>query len=66
MRIAPNECAAFGDYMNDAEMMSSVYYSFAMANAHPKIKELARYETASNEEHGVLQGIQWLLDQGLC
>ena len=66
MHIAPNECAAFGDYMNDAEMMSSVYYSFAMANAHPKIKELARYETASNEEHGVLQGIQWLLDRGLC
>ncbi|MBP8598383.1 MAG: HAD family phosphatase [Selenomonas sp.] len=66
LHIAPNECAAFGDYMNDAEMMSSVYYSFAMANAHPKIKELARFETASNQEHGVLKGIQWLMDQKLC
>ena len=66
LHIAPNECAAFGDYMNDAEMMSSVYYSFAMANAHPKIKELARFATASNQEQGVLKGIQWLMDQKLC
>ena len=53
-------------FMNDAEMMSSVYYSFAMENAHPKIKELARYQTASNREYGVLQGIQKLIDDGLC
>ena len=66
LHIAPMECAAFGDFMNDAEMMSSVYYSFAMANAHPKIKELARYQTASNREYGVLQGIQKLIDDGLC
>lgn len=66
LHISPMECAAFGDYMNDAEMMSSVYYSFAMDNAHPKIKELARFTTASNVEHGVLQGIQKLLDDGLC
>ena len=66
LHITPMECAAFGDYMNDAEMMSSVYYSFAMENAHPKIKELARFKTASNAEHGVLQGIQKLIDDGLC
>lgn len=66
LHIAPMECAAFGDFMNDAEMMSSVYYSFAMENAHPKIKELARYQTASNREYGVLQGIQKLIDDGLC
>ncbi|MCR5756775.1 MAG: Cof-type HAD-IIB family hydrolase [Selenomonas sp.] len=66
LRISPMECAAFGDYMNDAEMMSSVYYSFAMDNAHPEIKKLARFRTASNKEHGVLQGIQKLIDDGLC
>ena len=63
--ITPMECAAFGDYLNDAEMMSSVYYSFAMGNAHHKIKEIARYETTTNEEHGVLAGIQRLMDEGL-
>lgn len=66
MGITPMECAAFGDYMNDAEMMSSVYYSFAMENAHPKIKELARFHTKSNAEYGVLHGIRELLDKGLC
>ena len=66
LKIAPMECAAFGDFMNDVEMMSSVYYSFAMENAHPYIKKLARFTTASNKEHGVLQGIQKLIDDGLC
>ncbi len=66
LKIKPEECAAFGDYLNDSEMMEAVYYSFAMANAHPKIKELARFSTASNEEHGVLRAIKKLIDDGLC
>lgn len=63
--IAPDECAAFGDYLNDTEMMGAVGYSFAMGNAHPKIKEIARYTTATNEEHGVLVGIRRLMEEGL-
>lgn len=64
--IKPEECAAFGDYLNDTEMMGAVYYSFAMANAHPKIKELAHFSTTSNKEHGVITAIQKLIDDGLC
>ena len=66
LKITPKECAAFGDYMNDAEMMSSVYYSYAMANAHPKVKELARFEARSNAEHGVMAAIRELMEKGLC
>ena len=66
LHIAPNECAAFGDYMNDAEMMSSVYYSYAMANAHPKVKELARFEAKSNAEYGVIKAINEMIEKGLC
>ena len=66
LKITPKECAAFGDYMNDAEMMSSVYYSYAMANAHPKVKELARFEAKSNAEHGVMVQIRELLQSGMC
>ena len=66
LNIAPAECAAFGDFLNDAEMMSSVYYSFAMENAHPKIKELARFTTDSNVNHGVIKGIRKLIADGLC
>ena len=65
LRISPMECAVFGDYLNDLEIMSSAYYSFAMANAHHKIKDVARFETASNAENGVLKGIQRLIDEGL-
>ena len=65
LRISPMECAAFGDYLNDVEMMSSVYYSFAMENAHPKIKELANFRAKSNVEHGVIQAIKELLEKKL-
>ncbi len=58
------QVATSSDYWVD--MMSSVYYSFAMENAHPYIKKLARFTTASNKEHGGLQGIQKLIDDGLC
>ena len=63
--IKPEECAAFGDYLNDYEMLKSVKHSFAMANAHPDLKKIARYETVSNNEAGVLAGIRRLIDEGL-
>ncbi len=63
--IKPEECAAFGDYLNDAEMMTAVGYGFAMANAHLDLKKLARYETTDNNSSGVLVGIRRLIDEGL-
>lgn len=65
LNIKHSECAAFGDYMNDYEMMQAVEYSFAMANAHPDLKKVAKFETASNDNRGVLVGIQRLIDEGL-
>lgn len=65
LHITPMECAVFGDYLNDLEIMSSAYYSFAVANAHHKIKDVARFTTTSNEEGGVLAGIRRLMDEGL-
>jgi hydroxymethylpyrimidine pyrophosphatase-like HAD family hydrolase len=64
--LSIEECAAFGDYMNDKEMLESVYYSYAMANAYPDIKDVARFEARSNAEHGVMVQIQEFIDQGLC
>ncbi|MBE8950177.1 MAG: HAD family phosphatase [Quinella sp. 3Q1] len=65
MNFKPEECAAFGDYLNDCEMLQAVGYSFAMANAHPAVKNFARFETASNDEAGVLVGIRRLIADGL-
>ncbi len=63
--VKPEECAAFGDYMNDYEMIQAVGYGFAMANAHPDLKKVAKFETASNDERGVIVGIQKLIADGL-
>lgn len=65
LNIKPEECAAFGDYMNDYEMLQAVGYSFAMANAHPEIKKVAKFETASNDDFGVILGIKKLMAEGL-
>ena len=63
--IDREECAAFGDYLNDYEMMKAVGWSFAMANAHPDLKKIARCTTVGNDEAGVLVGIRKLIDEGL-
>ena len=65
MNFKPEECAAFGDYLNDREMIQAVGYGFAMANAHPDLKKIAAFETVSNDEAGVLVGIRRLISDGL-
>jgi HAD superfamily hydrolase (TIGR01484 family) len=37
--ITTEQTMAFGDYLNDLEMMQQAHYSFAMENAHPDIKK---------------------------
>ena len=56
--IRPEECMAFGDYLNDLEMLQSVGESYAMANAHPDLKAAARHVCPSNDEDGVCRTIR--------
>ena len=49
------ETMVFGDELNDYEMMQQAYYSFAMANAIPEIKEISNFIAPSNEEQGVIR-----------
>lgn len=53
LNISREQTMVFGDYLNDVEMMQQAYFSYAMSNAHPAVKEAARFETLSNEENGV-------------
>lgn len=53
--IAKDECMAFGDYLNDYELLLECTESYVMANGHPKLKAIAKYETASNDENGVMK-----------
>ncbi|SUP54671.1 Phosphatase YbjI [Weeksella virosa] len=60
--ISPEETIVFGDYLNDIEMLQEAYYSFAMENAHPLVKEIARLQTGNNNEFAVVEVLKSLLD----
>lgn len=59
--ITPAQTAAFGDYLNDLEMLQAAGLSFAMENAHPKIKRAARYDAPHHADGGVVTVLSDLL-----
>ncbi len=61
--IKPSETMAFGDYNNDLEMLKCAKYSYAMSNAHPNVKVVAKYKTESNDDFGVEQVLETLISQ---
>ncbi|MGN8644466.1 HAD family hydrolase [Gracilibacillus sp. HCP3S3_G5_1] len=57
----PTEAAiAFGDGMNDKQMLQFVGESFAMGNATPEVFQYAKYRTTSVEESGIYNGLKRL------
>ena len=59
--IKPEETMAFGDQLNDIDMLQQAYYSFAVANARDEVKKAARFQADSNVNQGVLKILQNLL-----
>ncbi len=59
--LEPHEILAIGDYNNDIEMLQLVDHSFAMANAHPNVKKVAKYQTSGNDAFGVETILEKLL-----
>lgn len=59
----PSELIAFGDGMNDKEMLELAGYSYAMENAEPEIKKIAKYEAPSNNDDGVLEVLDSYLNK---
>ncbi|AEX78526.1 Cof-type HAD-IIB family hydrolase [Corynebacterium diphtheriae] len=53
--------AAFGDYLNDYELLHTAGTAYAMSNAHPDIKYIADHVVGSNDEEAVLTTIHSLL-----
>ncbi len=51
--IAASEVVAFGDMPNDLAMLEWAGTSYAMANAHPLVRDLADHVAPSNQEDGV-------------
>ena len=61
LNVRQEETMVFGDYDNDIEMLSRAKYSYAMANASTAVKEVANFETRSNNERGVETVLEQLL-----
>ncbi|MGN1114176.1 MAG: HAD family hydrolase [Oscillospiraceae bacterium] len=56
-----NNSMAFGDYLNDVDMLENAYYSFAVENAHKLCKQAANFTTESNDHHPVTMEIRKLI-----
>jgi len=62
--VTPDQTMVFGDFLNDLEMMDAATYSFAMANAHPRLKERAGWVAPTNNANGVVRTIRTVLGLG--
>lgn len=58
MGFEPEEVYAFGDNLNDLEMLQYVGHGVAMGNAPGSVKEIARYVTTAVDQHGIAYGLR--------
>jgi hydroxymethylpyrimidine pyrophosphatase-like HAD family hydrolase len=50
--VTPAQTAAFGDYLNDLEMLRAADWSYAMADAHPDVAAVARHRAVERRGRG--------------
>lgn len=60
LNLKPDQAIAFGDGLNDRELLSSVEHSFAMGNASPELLPYAKYKTTSVFDNGIFNGLKRL------
>ena len=61
LNIRPEETIAFGDQLNDLEMLGRAYYSYAVGNAREEVKKAARFQADRNDRNGVLKVLKEIL-----
>jgi Cof subfamily protein (haloacid dehalogenase superfamily) len=59
--VTPEETMVFGDYLNDIPMAEHAGVSYAVENAHPKLKECFTETIGSNDDESVAKKIIELL-----
>ncbi|HET6151407.1 MAG TPA: Cof-type HAD-IIB family hydrolase [Marmoricola sp.] len=64
--IDPSEVVAFGDMPNDIAMLEWAGMSYAMANAHPSVREIATRTADSNDDDGVAVVLEEILGRRLA
>lgn len=58
----PKDVVAFGDSINDIQMLKTAGVGVAVENARAELKEVADYITLSNDEDGVARVIEMIID----
>lgn len=62
--IKKDECIVFGDHLNDESLFKNAGTSYAMKNAHPKLKEIAnKICEYTNDEEGVYHQLVYILKE---
>ena len=61
--INKNEIAAIGDQDNDIPMLENSVLSFAMGNSIDKVKEVCDYTVSTNENFGLVEAINIVLEK---
>ncbi len=65
MGIPLSQVMTIGDNLNDISMLKIAGVSFAMGNGEKRVKEVAKYETATNLENGVGEAIMRAINENL-
>ncbi|WP_138417470.1 HAD family hydrolase [Aquibacillus sediminis] len=60
LQLSPDRAIAFGDGMNDKQMLQYVGESFAMGNANPELFSYAKRTTTSVDDDGIFNGLKTL------
>ncbi|HIX47227.1 MAG TPA: Cof-type HAD-IIB family hydrolase [Candidatus Borkfalkia faecigallinarum] len=60
--LSREECAAFGDHMNDYEMLLECGHPYVTGNAYPPLKRRIGNAVRSNAENGVVRALQHIAD----
>lgn len=61
LNILPSETMAFGDELNDIEMLMQADYSYAVGNAREEVKQAAKFLADTNVNDGVLKEMKKLI-----
>lgn len=61
-QVVASEVVAFGDMPNDLPMLGWAGTAYAMANAHPTVRDLAENLAPANEDDGVAAVLEELFD----
>lgn len=62
LNIAKDNVIAFGDQLNDMEMVRDAGIGVAMGNAHPDLKQVADIVTDDNNNDGIAKVLEEILD----